>query len=406
MDPTVVSNGMAAVDALWHRAANSRPYSLVLLDARMPDADGLTVAAKIRERAELATTRIILLTSGERPGDPARYRELRIDAQLLKPVQQDELFETIYRVMTYANGHASKAARPAAALRPPEPVQATTTIRVLLAEDNELNAEVLEQLLIRDGYQVRLARDGREALAMAQTGDFDLLLLDIHMPELDGFDVVRAIRQLEQTTGRHLPVIALTARSRKEDGQRCLAAGMDDFLTKPIRAVDLRPIIDRVLRKDEDGKMKDQSKTAPRTDSSFIPHPSSSASGLLDARILVAACGGDPALLTRMCTSLAARAPEQMTAIQHALRDRDAGRLREAAHKTCGLLSEFSSLAGDLASALEDRAASANLPEAKQVAETLSQRVAELLRLTDGLTLDRLMALAQSDPEPDQLAPH
>src|SRR5205814_2621824 len=99
-DPTAVDDGMAAMDALWHRAANGRPYALVLLDARMPDADGLAVAAMIRERAELAATRIMLLTSGERPGDPARVRELRIDAQLLKPVQQDELLETIFRVMS------------------------------------------------------------------------------------------------------------------------------------------------------------------------------------------------------------------------------------------------------------------------------------------------------------------
>ena len=403
MDPTAVGDGMAAMDALWHRAANGRPYSLVLLDARMPDADGLTVAAMIRERAELAATRIILLTSGERPGDPARFRELRIDAQLLKPVQQDELLETIYRVMSYASGHASKAAQPAAAQAAPEPVQAATAIRVLLAEDNELNAEVLEQSLIRHGHHVRLASNGREVLALAQTGDFDLLLLDIHMPELDGFEVVRAIRQREQTTGRHLPVIALTARSRKEDRQRCLAAGMDDFLTKPIRAADLWPIIDRVLQKDEGGRMKDLAKTPPRTDSSFIPHPSSFGSDLLDARVLLAACGGDPALLAKMCKSLTARAPEQLTAIQGALRDKDARRLREAAHKSCGLLSEFSSLAGDLASDLEDLAAAANLQEAQQVAETLSQRVAELLRLTDGLTLDRLRALAQSDPSPINL---
>src|SRR4029077_20001772 len=109
--PTAVGEGMAAVNALWHRAANGRPYALVLLDARMPDADGLTVAAKIRERAELAATRIILLTSGERPGDPARVRELRINAQLLKPVQQDELLETIYRVMSRSQGNASPLAR-------------------------------------------------------------------------------------------------------------------------------------------------------------------------------------------------------------------------------------------------------------------------------------------------------
>ena len=112
MDPTAVGDGMAAMDALWHRAANGRPYALVLLDARMPDADGLAVAAMIRERAELAATRIILLTSGERPGDPARFRELRIDAQLLKPVQQDELLETIYRVMSRSQGNAPPSAWP------------------------------------------------------------------------------------------------------------------------------------------------------------------------------------------------------------------------------------------------------------------------------------------------------
>ena len=110
MDLTAVGDGMAAMDALWHRAANGRPYALVLLDARMPDTDGLAVVAMIRERAELATTRIILLTSGERPGDPARIRELRIDAQLLKPVQQDELLETIYRVMSRSQHNAPPSA--------------------------------------------------------------------------------------------------------------------------------------------------------------------------------------------------------------------------------------------------------------------------------------------------------
>ena len=137
-DPTVVGDGMAAMDALWHRAANGRPYALVLLDARMPDADGLTVAAKIRERAELAATRIVLLTSGERPGDPARARELRIDAQLLKPVQQDELLETIYRVMSRSQRNAPPLARPTPTQQTPSPVPTTPPLHILVAEDNEL----------------------------------------------------------------------------------------------------------------------------------------------------------------------------------------------------------------------------------------------------------------------------
>src|SRR2546425_560408 len=102
MEPAAAGDGVAAMDALWDAVTRGRPYALVLLDARMPDTDGLALAARIRERAELATTRIILLTSGERPGDPARFRELRIDAQLLKPVQQDELLETMYRAMSRA----------------------------------------------------------------------------------------------------------------------------------------------------------------------------------------------------------------------------------------------------------------------------------------------------------------
>src|SRR5262249_19722770 len=160
----------------------------VLLDARMPDADGLALAAKIRERAELSGTRIVLLTSGDRPGDLARLRELRIDAHLLKPLQQDELLETIYRVMNGGNGNALSPARAAGEReQTPAPAPAARPLRILVAEDNEFNAQLLEQLLGRSGHRVRVANNGREALCLAEDGGFDLLLLDVHMPEMDGF---------------------------------------------------------------------------------------------------------------------------------------------------------------------------------------------------------------------------
>src|SRR3954452_19368369 len=248
MDPTAVGDGMAGMNALWHRAANGRPYARVLLDARMPDTDGLAVPTMIRERAELAATRIILLTSGERPGDPARFRELRIDAQLLKPVQQDELLETIYRAMSRSRRHAPPSASPKSRQQASTaPVPAATPLHILVAEDNELSAQVLEQALVRQGHHVRLASNGREVLALAEQGGFDLLLLDVHMPELDGFQVVQAVRERELTGGGHLPIIALTARSRKEDRERCLAAGMDDYLSKPVQAADLWAAIDRAV---------------------------------------------------------------------------------------------------------------------------------------------------------------
>src|SRR5262249_37431367 len=158
----------AAMDALWHRAASGRPYALVLLDARMPDRDGLTVAAMIRERAALSAVRIILLTSDHRPGDPARSRELRIDAHLLKPVQQDELLETIYRVMSRAQGEAPTAMEEPK--REPGPVPPEARLKILLAEDDEFSAQLMDKLLGRRGHRVRLVSNGREALALAGQG--------------------------------------------------------------------------------------------------------------------------------------------------------------------------------------------------------------------------------------------
>ena len=207
-----------------------------------------------------------------------------------------------------------------------------------MAEDNELSAQVLEQSLVRQGHRVRLASNGREVLTLAEQGGFDLLLLDVHMPELDGFQVVRAVRERELTAGGHLPIIALTARSRKEDRERCLAAGMDDFQTKPIRPADLLAAIDRVLR------------------TRLFSRPSRSLD-LLDAASAVGRLRGRPDP-TQQNVSYARRArPGASCRARDALRDQDAPRLREAAHKCCGMLSEFSTAAGDLAGSLEELAA-------------------------------------------------
>ena len=379
MDPTAVGDGVAAMDTLWHGVASGRPYPVVLLDARMPDIDGLTLTAKIRERTELSASRIILLTSGDRPGDLARFRELRVNAHLLKPVPQDELLETIHQVMSRSEGDAPPAVWPAAApVAGPASPAPVIPLRVVVAEDNDFSSQLLLQLLVRRGHQVRVASNGREALNLVREGGFDLMLLDLHMPELDGFQVIRDVREGEASRGGHLPVIALTARSRAEDRALCLAAGMDYFLAKPIQAAELWAAIDRVVARTSVGRR---------------------APGLVSARVVLAACGGDAVILQKITEALRQRLPVDLAAVEGAFRDRDALRLREAAHTLSGMAAAFSSLVGDVASDLEDVAARGQLDEAGALISRLRTLAPDLIEEVGALSLETLQRAAGGENE-------
>ena len=375
MEPAAVGDGVTAMDTLWHGVAQGHPYSLVLLDGRMPDIDGLALASKIRQRKELSATRIILLTSGDRPGDLPRARQLGIAASLLKPLQRSELMETILWVMGHDEELEQRPDGPAV-VRPPAPEGVRgLALRILVAEDNEFNRDLLDYMLAGQGLRATMVVDGRETLGLLERERFDLLLLDIHMPELDGFQVVEAIRKREQTTGDHLPVIALTARSRREDREKCLRTGMDDYLAKPFKAAELWAAIDRVVRR----------------------HPAHRPDPLdpIDRQVLLAACGADPAMLQKMCRSLEARVPEHLAAVRDALHSHDAPRLREAAHKFCGMLSAFSTVAGNQAADLEDAAASGQLDIAQPIVAQLELSAVELLKRVDGLTIGSLRHQAE-----------
>jgi CheY-like chemotaxis protein len=412
MKPVAVGDGVAAMDALWHGTARGRPFPLVLLDARMPDVDGLALAAQIRQRAELSATRLILLTSGDRSGDLTRFREQRVNAHLLKPVQQEELLETIYQVMSRqlvsgreVSGEWSEPSSPMPndSLLTTHHSPLTLHLRILVAEDNEFNAQLLEQLLVRRGHSVRLANNGRDALSLATEEAFDLLLLDVHMPELDGFQVVQAVRERERTAGGHLPVIALTARSRNEDRVRCLAAGMDDFLTKPIQAANLWAAIDRIVNASTGSTEKESSKIEDHRlkneKDSRIEPPSS----ILDPRTLLATCGGDAIILEKICQAFRAYLPDHLSAVQDALQEGDAPRLREAAHRLCGMVAAFSTGAGQVASELEDRAAQGLLDEARPLVGRLEPMVQELLQAVVGLSLEALREATAVSPRSNSL---
>ena len=368
MQPTAVGSADQALAALATAHAAGTPFALVLLDARMPNTDGAALAADIRRRSGPAAPRIILLGSDDDADLSARSRENGVQAYLLKPVQQAELLDAIRGVLDLdvvaPSAVAGSGGRP----------HGERALRVLVAEDNELNVALLQELLRRRGHHARFARDGRAALELAMQGTFDLLLLDLHMPELDGFEVVRAIRDNESGTGQHLPIIALTARSSARDRERCLAAGMGEFLSKPIEAAALWAAMERLVA----GQLETGDP------------PTSVERGLLDPRAILRACGDQASVLETVRVVFRRSLPDQMSRVRAALADGDLVRLREAAHKLVGTVGTFSTVTADVASALEDAAEGQERASCAALVERLGALCDALLDATATLSIDSL----------------
>ena len=237
-----VEEGQEALNALSGARAAGQPFSLVLTDMHMPKMDGFTLIEQIRKRPELATATIMMLTSAGHRGDAARCQDLGVSAYLLKPIRQSELREAIARVL---GAHVQNGAIPLITRfslhdgRDP-----AASLRVLLAEDNAVNQRLAVRLLEKRGHHVVVAGNGAEALAAMEKQDFDLVFMDVQMPEMDGLEATAVIRGKEKISGRHQPIIALTAHAMKGDREKCIAGGMDGYLTKPIRPQELDDVLE------------------------------------------------------------------------------------------------------------------------------------------------------------------
>jgi signal transduction histidine kinase/ligand-binding sensor domain-containing protein/DNA-binding response OmpR family regulator len=223
-------------------ADGGAPLALVITDAHMPEEDGFELARQLRQSRECAGAAIIMLTSASQRGDSARCRELGVAAHLTKPVSSWDLRQLICGVL---GGQVEEPA-------PTEPVteglagegRAVASRKILLAEDNPVNQVVAARLLERRGHEVTVVANGHEAVAAVEREIYDLVLMDVQMPGMDGFEATAIIRQAESGTGRHLPIFAMTARAMKGDAEQCHLAGMDGYLPKPIRSVDLYALVD------------------------------------------------------------------------------------------------------------------------------------------------------------------
>ncbi len=375
LDVTAVADGLSAMDALWDGVAAGRPYRLALLDASMPGVDGTAIATRVRERRRFDGVKVVMMITGDRSPDEARARHA--DLSVRKPVLKNELAGVLVRLLDGRGREDRPADEPApASSRSPRPaLVAAVPLRVLVAEDNDFNGDLVRELLLRRGHHPHIVASGSEVLERLEAEEFDLLLLDLHMPGLDGFQVIERIRARERVAGGHLPVVALTARSRTEDQDRCLAAGMDGFLAKPIDRNALWSEIERVAPPDQ----------------------------WIDASVLLAACGGDADILDALKDAVREHLPEALGRVEDAFRRGDARALREAAHSLHGMVATVSGPAGSAASAIEDAAADGALDRVGSLLGQLKALTDSILAGIGGVTLGRLEMLVNRRTPADHI---
>jgi two-component system sensor histidine kinase/response regulator len=242
MDTVLVESGEEALAQLSAAREAGKPYGLILTDMHMPNMDGFALVEQIRQRPELTTATIMMLTSAGHRGDAARCQELGVAAYLLKPIRQSELREAIARVLGAREQEGAIPLITRYSLQ--DAREPDSSLKVLLAEDNAVNRLLAVRLLEKRGHKVTVAGNGLEALAALKKESFDVIFMDVQMPEMDGYEATAAIREAENNSGRHQQVVALTAHAMKGDREKCLAAGMDGYLSKPIRPHELDEILE------------------------------------------------------------------------------------------------------------------------------------------------------------------
>jgi signal transduction histidine kinase/CheY-like chemotaxis protein len=241
MCPATASSACEALDLLRRAGEADQPYQLVITDTHMPHTDGFMLAEQLQQDAAIGSPIIMMLTSEDRPDDAARCRRLGIAAHVLKPVKPSELLEAIELALGSAAGKVRLVV-------PPErQSHRTPRLRILVAEDSLVNQKLAVALLEGEGHTVAVAGNGKAAVAAAAAREFDLVLMDVQMPEMDGLEATALIRASERQTGVHVPIIAMTAHALKGDRERCLEAGMDNYVAKPIRPDELFETIAAVL---------------------------------------------------------------------------------------------------------------------------------------------------------------
>ncbi len=374
MAPSGEENGGSALAALERASGAGKPFPLVLLDAQMPRMDGFAVAEQIRRRPELAGATIMMLTSDRQRGDTERCRALGVAAYLIKPIMQSELFNAIVAVL----GQRPQEAQPIARVSSTHVRADRRALRILVAEDNATNQRLAVRLLENRGHKVVVAGNGKvalEALEKSAFEGFDVVLMDIQMPEMDGLEATAAIRQREKAYGKHTTIIAMTAHALKGDRERCLGAGMDGYVAKPVRAEDLLTEIERHAAPQAD---------SPAEPAAPAPIAAPAPDGVLDGTALLAQVEGDTELLAELVMIFLQDCPRLVGAVREAVARGDARALERAAHTLKGTVSNFAAPAATAAALrLEQMGREGNLAQAGEACAALEAEIERLRPLLE-----------------------
>jgi two-component system, sensor histidine kinase and response regulator len=371
MVSTLADSAANAMTILSKAKGLGRDFPLILLDAQMPDVDGFALAEYIKRHPDWETATVMMLSSAGQRGDALRCRELGVAAYLTKPVRQTELLDAILTAL----GTRSRSEKPALVTRH-SLRESRNRLRILLAEDNSVNQLVALRLLEKYGHTVAVAADGKKALEALAKDTYDLILMDIQMPEMNGWEVARAIREQERESGGHIPIIAMTAHAMKGDEEKCLASGMDDYLTKPIRTPELLEVLDRISR------YKGQLEVVfPLSPSPSSPRPA------IDLAATLKRLDGDRRLFDELVEVFRNECPATMEEIGQAILLEDKQRVERGAHTLKGSSSSIGADAVSQAAAEIERLASrGNLSAAARQFNVLEAEVERLSAELDSLS--------------------
>jgi CheY-like chemotaxis protein/HPt (histidine-containing phosphotransfer) domain-containing protein len=366
IEPVVVSSASEALRAMVDAAAANRPFEVACLDFHMPDCDGAELAERINADGRLGTTRLVLLTSAGYRGDAQRFSDLGFAAYLLKPITQRDLVGCLSLVLASSAEEWHQRTQPLVTRHQVRALRIGAHSRILLAEDNLVNQKVARTTLEKLGFEVEVAGDGREAVNAWKSGRFDLVLMDCQMPNLDGYEATMEIRRLEGT-GRRTPIIALTAHAMKGDDVKCRAAGMDDYLTKPLDRARLLAALERHLA------------TMTRKKGETCA-PQNSAGGAVDDPVdwpaLVATAGDDAEMTRELVELFIASGDETLAAIASAIGRADAATVKSQAHSLKGASANLHARgARDAAARLEDAAIAGAVDKLPALADELRSQM-------------------------------